>query len=149
VAALTAEFWQERLQLLLIRSGGHCEARTPKCAAPGGVLTGMDRRRMSIQHRRARGMGGTDDPDANELGNLLIVCGDGVSACHGWIEVDERAEAERRGLWVRHTPAPVWEYPLVLWSGRRVLLHPTQPLYLPHPDPWDLQALRAAADTPS
>jgi hypothetical protein len=101
----------------------------------------MPRDQVSIQHRRARGMGGTDLAEGS-LANLLVICGDGVRCCHGWIEIGERGEAERRGLWVRHAtdadgqPVPVERYPLVLWSGRRVLLHPTEPIYLPHPDPW-------------
>ncbi len=142
--------WVMVFQLLLIRSGGLCEARTERCLAPGGVLVGMPRDRLSIQHRRARGMGGSRLADTHNLANLLAVCGSGVTGCHGWIECQERAAAEVRGLWVRHeyregVPVPVEEYPLVLWSGRRVLLHPTSPTYVAHPDPWNTQA-RLARD---
>lgn len=140
--------WEERFQQLLGRSFGYCEARTPKCIAPGGLLLGMDRRRVSIQHRRARGMGGTSDPAAHELGSLLLVCGDGVSACHGWIEVDERDEALRRGLWVKHTIEEAADVPVIFGTGRRVLLHPTMPTYLPHSEPLDMETYLAWAGSP-
>jgi hypothetical protein len=86
-------------------------------------------------------MGGAG-ADAHNLANLLLLCGTGVTGCHGWVEIGERNLAERRGLWVRHdhddrgSPVPVEQYPLVLWSGRRVLLHPTDPLYVRHADEW-------------
>lgn len=128
-------------QRLLVRTGGTCEGRTPWCLAPAGSVLGMPRERVSVQHRRAQAMGGTALAETNTLANLLLLCGTGVTGCHGWVEVGERAAAEARGLWVRHDyqagqPIPVTEYPLVLHSGRRVLLHPTEPIYLPHPDPW-------------
>ncbi len=139
---LTGAEWDTLFQLLLVRSGGNCEGRTPWCLAPGGSVLGMPRERVSVQHRRAQGMGGTALTQTNDLANLLLLCGTGVTGCHGWAEVGERAAAETRGLWVRHDyqddgqPIPLTEYPLVLHSGRRVLLHPTEPIYLPHPDPW-------------
>jgi hypothetical protein len=105
----------------------------------------MLREQVSIQHRRAQAMGGTVLPEVNNLADLLVLCGSATSrGCHNWVENVERAAAEARGLWVRHeyrddgTPVPVSEYPLVLWSGRRVLLHPSTPVYLPHPDEWGL-----------
>ncbi len=140
--------WDQRFQFLLVRSGGLCEARTPDCLAPGGVLLDLPRQRISIQHRRARGAGGTCLDDVHNLANLLLICGSGVSGCHGWIENRERAAARARGLWVGHeyepddagrsVPVPVERYPLELWSGRLVLLHPTDPVYVRHPDEWRL-----------
>jgi len=141
---LTAQEWETQFFLLLTRSGGQCEARTSKCLAPGGRIEGMlPREQVSVQHRRAQGMGGTSLDTTNDLANLLILCGTGVTGCHGWIECEQRAAARERGLWVGHDyrdgqPVPVAEYPLVLWSGRQVYLHPDQPLYLPHPDPYRL-----------
>jgi hypothetical protein len=140
-ADVAAVDWAERLQALLQRSN-LCEGLTPRCIAPRGVLLGMPRRQVEIQHRRARGMGGTCLPDVHDLANLLIFC----HGCHRWVEDDERGEAERRGLWFRHeyrdgVPVPAAQYPLILASGRRVLLHPTDPHYLPHPDPYDLTSL--------
>lgn len=139
---LSAAEWEQTFHRLLTRSGGQCEGRTPGCLAPCGSVLGMPRERVSVQHRRAQGMGGTALAETNaNLANLLILCGTGVTGCHGWAEVGERELAERRGLWVRHeyrdgVPVPVQEYPLVLWSGRQVLLDPRDPVYLPHPNPW-------------
>lgn len=140
---LTRDEWAELFHRLLERSGGLCEGRTPACIAPGGSIVGMPRERVSIQHRRAQGMGGTDLAETHNLANLLVLCGTGTSGCHGWVECQERDEAERRGLWVRHEyrdgePVPVEEYPLVLSSGRRVLLDPVVPMYLRHPDEWGM-----------
>ncbi len=140
---LSATEWDQVFHLLLVRSGGQCEGRTPACVAPGGSLFGMPREQVSVQHRRAQGMGGTALAETNDLANLLLLCGTGTSGCHGWVECEERGEAERRGLWVRHeyrdgAPIPLAEYPLRLWSGRRVLLHPTNPEYVPHPDPYGI-----------
>lgn len=137
--------WDALFQLLLVRSGGQCEGRTPACIAPGGSILGMQREQVSVQHRRAQGMGGTALTATNDLANLLLLCGTGNTGCHGWVENDERGEAKRRGLWVGHeyrdgAPVPLAEYALTLWSGRRVLLDPTEPVYLPHPDPYGLTA---------
>jgi hypothetical protein len=139
---LTGDEWAEVFQRLLERSGGLCEAQTPDCAAPGGSVLGMPRERVSIQHRRAQGMGGTALAETNtDLANLLVICGTGNLFCHGWIETQERGAARERGLWVPHdyrdgVAVPVQEYPLVLASGRRVLLDPVVPIYLRHPDEW-------------
>jgi hypothetical protein len=138
---LSRDEWDTLTQLLLVRSGGYCEARTPACAAPGGLIIGMLRDQVSIQHRRAQGMGGTDLVEANELSNLLLFCGTGTTSCHGWVETQERQRAQDWGLWVPHDrrdgePVPVEEYPLTLWSGRRVLLDRSSPTYIRHPDEW-------------
>lgn len=136
---LSGDEWAEVFRLLLVRSGGRCEGGTPWCVAPAGYVEGMPRGQVSIQHRRARGTGGTALAETHTLANLLLLCGTGTSrACHGWVENKERAAAEKRGLWVRHeyedgVLVPVDRYPLVLPSGRRVFLHPTEPRYIEHP----------------
>lgn len=143
---LTGDEWAEVYRLLLVRSGGRCEGGTPWCLAPGGRVDGMPRGRVSIQHRRAQGAGGTALTEANTLSNFLTLCGSGVTGCHGWVETRERAAALDLGLWVRHEydngfPVPVWRYPVTLPSGRRVYLHPEQPRYLDEPYDEDLPAL--------
>lgn len=140
-AHLNGEQWQMLFEALLCRSGGSCEVRSPAClAGAGGSLLGMPRERVSIHHRKPRGAGGTSLADINDLCNLLLICGTGTTGCHGFIE-RERVWARLRGFIVprgRHgvitamtDPAQV---PLVLRSGRRVLLHRTEPLLLPPPD---------------
>lgn len=51
-----------------------------RCAVCGVPVRG---RRPSVHHRRNRGSGGSKDPAINRLSNLLLVCGSGVSFCHG------------------------------------------------------------------
>lgn len=136
---LSREEWRMLRHNLAVRSGHLCE-----CC---GLSTwGLSDDLVEIQHRRAQGMGGTSLEETHSLANLLML----HSRCHRWVESrpsDPRGPefpdlAEARGLWVRHTydedgePIPVEIYPLVLTSGRRVLLHPSIPIYDVHPDPW-------------
>ena len=49
----------------------------------------------SLQHRRARGMGGSRLPDTNQPQNLVLVCGSATTGCHGFIESHPHVAAER------------------------------------------------------
>jgi hypothetical protein len=51
----------------------------------------------SWHHRRNRGSGGTSDPTANSPANLLLLCGDGTTGCHGHITTHPHA-ARMSGL---------------------------------------------------
>lgn len=51
----------------------------------------------SLQHRRARGMGGSRRTETDAPANLLLVCGTGTTECHGHIEAHPR-EAAARGF---------------------------------------------------
>lgn len=86
------------------RDGGAC------AWCGGGVSPGWH----SLQHRRARGMGGTRRRDANSAVNLVLVHGSGTTGCHGWIEAHPR-EAERRGFRLRQFADP--EVVPVLYAG--------------------------------
>ena len=69
----------------------------------------------SLQHRRARGMGGTRRADANSPANLVLVCGSATTGCHGHIEANPQ-EAARRGFRIGQ-----WQDPSgvpVLYAGR-------------------------------
>jgi hypothetical protein len=117
-----AAYWAAIVQQLLVRSGGRCEARGPHClAGPDGTLATLPRYQVSVHHRLPRGMGGTSLPTVHALPRLLLVCGDGVRGCHGWIERN-RAAATARGLLVRHGVDDPAVVPVTLWSGRVVLL---------------------------
>lgn len=126
--------WDEINLRLLTRSGGLCEARTSAClAGPDGRLA--ERRdgravRHSRHHRVPRGAGGSALDDQHSLDRLLLVCGDGVSGCHGHIE-QFRAEAFARGLLVSQHEADPAAVPLELAGGRLVLLDPRGGFYLP------------------
>ena len=69
----------------------------------------------SLQHRKARGMGGTKDPAINSPANLVTLCGDGVRGCHGLIEAN-REEAREKGFTVRQTQDPS-TVPVHCWDG--------------------------------
>lgn len=76
----------------------------------------------SIHHRQPRGMGGSRDPAINDPANLLLLCGSGVTGCHGWVE-SNRPEATDLGLLVsrnsRYSPI---EVPVQRWGGQMVRL---------------------------
>lgn len=126
-AELTGPEWEHLTQLLLARCGGRCEG----CGQP--FVPG--KREANRHHRRGRKMGGTNRPDTHSLANLLMLCAGfsarlgGVLGCHGRVDAD-RGWAEARGLIVPEGEAGPAEVPLVLPSGRRVLLDPLSPFYL-------------------
>lgn len=67
----------------------------------------------SLQHRDARGMGGTSDPAKNALPNLIHLCGSATSpGCHRKAE-DRDPEMGRRGYWLEEGQDPA-ETPLLL-----------------------------------
>lgn len=71
-------------------AGGVCE----KCRGPLAGWSGASR-----HHRQPRGMGGSR-LNVHTPAHLLVLCGSGVTGCHGWVE-GNRAEAYGRGLLVR------------------------------------------------
>lgn len=126
---LTSQEWEWVFGLVSLRAGERCEV----C---GESLRDVPRSRVSLHHRRPRGMGGDTRPDVHSLANLLLVHGSGTAGCHWLLEERWRGEARRRGLLVdksgeRSDPARV---EVTLWSGRRVLLDPISPVYLPPGD---------------
>lgn len=84
--------------------------RCARCYTP---ITGERGRDWSIHHRRPRGMGGSRVPWVNKPGNLLLLCGSGVTGCHGWVE-SNRDEARKLGFLVSAlgtdipSHVPVW-----------------------------------------
>lgn len=62
----------------------------------------------SLQHRRARGMGGTSRVESNEPGNLVLVHGTGSTGCHADME-SRRDLARSRGfnVYQQHQPADI------------------------------------------
>ncbi len=73
------------------------------CAACGRP---MDMGPYSIQHRDARGMGGTPDPAANSPANLILLCGSATSlGCH--LQAEQRdALMNLRGFWLKPGQKP-------------------------------------------
>lgn len=74
----------------------------------------------SLQHRRARGMGGSRDAVTNQAGNLVLVCGTGTTECHGEIEGNP-AQAIARGFRIAAGATPS-RVALMDWTGREWLL---------------------------
>lgn len=57
------------------------------CVRCGRSIAGGERGRdWSIQHRIPRGMGGSRDERLNLPSNLMVLCGSGVTLCHGDVE---------------------------------------------------------------
>lgn len=75
----------------------------------------------SLQHRRARGMGGSKRPDTNSPANLILVCGHATDpdGCHYRIESNPAWAAER-GLRLRQNQTPA-ECPVLTVDGWRLL----------------------------
>lgn len=69
----------------------------------------------SLQHRRARGMGGSRVPWVNLPGNLVAVHGSGTTGCHGHIEANPK-EAAARGFRLSHRETPE-DLPLIDYAG--------------------------------
>ncbi len=139
-AAHSPDHWEQVIiPGLMLRSGGRCEVTGIRLDS--GVP-------WSCQHRRSRNTGGSRDPEIDSWANLLVVSGDGTSGAHGWIE-SHNTEASRLG-WAVPTngTARPEDVPVVLFSGRRVLLSPDAPVYLPTPGPsyeMDLPLVRGDA----
>jgi hypothetical protein len=72
--------------------------RDVNCAGCGRSVAGIPR---SIQHRVARGMGGSSRPEANAVERLVLLCGSATTpgSCH--LACEERDPVMHdRGLWL-------------------------------------------------
>lgn len=91
--------------LVLARAEGKCE----RC----GVA--LDPFFYSLQHRRARGMGGSKRPDTNSPTNLVALHGSATTGCHGFIEAHpDVARAEGMRISQVQSPALV---AVLTWRG--------------------------------
>ena len=71
----------------------------------------------SLQHRRARGMGGTSRPESNTAANLVLVHGTGTTGCHGDIE-RHPLTASAAGFRIQQHDKP-YSLPVFGWAGFR------------------------------
>ena len=83
---------KQTLHLVFTRDEGCCA----RCGAP---ISGVRGRDWSLHHRRPRGSGGSSLAWVNLPGNLIILCGSGVTGCHGYVE-SYRETAVARGFLV-------------------------------------------------
>jgi hypothetical protein len=104
-------------------AGPTAETRSLVVARDRGRCVACGRETAQLQHRRARGMGGTADPAANQPANLVLLCGSATTGCHGRAEDRRDPWGERQGYVIRHgagVPAaadtPLW------WHGQAVVL---------------------------
>jgi hypothetical protein len=96
---------------ILMRDSYACQ----RCGcAPGDASPGL-----TLQHRSARQMGGTNRPHISLPSNGLTLCGDGTRGCHGWVE-HHGEEAERLGYavpsWADPATVPVWSATRGCWE---------------------------------
>lgn len=63
------------------------EVRAGIVLASGGGCAGCGRATgLNVQHRRARGSGGSSDERKRRPCNGVALCGSGTTGCHGWTE---------------------------------------------------------------
>lgn len=103
---------------LVVERDRGCCARCGQHVA-GGVR-GLD---FSIQHRRARGAGGTRREDTNSPAALILLCGSATTGCHLHVE-SHRVEAREFGWAVRQSDDPASMPVLHAVHGGWVLLTP-------------------------
>lgn len=77
-----------------------------QCVRCGGACWGERGRDWSVQHRRARGNGGTQRPDANAPQTLILLCGSATTGCHGHVE-NHPAEAKKHGWAIDNADDPL------------------------------------------
>lgn len=116
----------ETRELVLARAGYRCES----CG--WGIGSGW--RGYSMQHRIARGMGGTLREWINWASNLVVLCGSATTCCHGLAEARSPLMNER-GFWLKSEQIPA-DTPIRSFSQGWVQLTDTG-LYLPCPPPSD------------
>lgn len=83
-----------------------------RCVACGRPIEGAA---YSIQHRKARGMGGTADPAINSPANLIVLCGTATTGCHARAEARD-IDGRRNGYWVRQQEHPA-DIPVLIASA--------------------------------
>lgn len=100
--------------LVLTRDDWACQVCGRNLAS--AYLTGD----YSLQHRRARGMGGSRRPDTNGAANLITVCGSATTGDHQRIESQPQWAADY-GYRIRQNQTPS-EIPVFTYSHGWVLL---------------------------
>lgn len=116
-AGPTSVFAPSVVAAAMARADGCCEL----CGINvGGRERGLD---YSLHHRRPRQYGGSSDPATASVSNALVLCGSGVTGCHGRVE-QYRQIAMQAGWLVRQGQDPATTPVQILIGCRqaRVLL---------------------------
>ncbi len=86
--------------LILDRAEGCCEICGTQLHDGAGWIAVH-----SVHHRQPRKSGGSNRTEINLPSNLLLLCGSGISGCHGWIE-SHRSESIANGWLVPMGESP-------------------------------------------
>lgn len=86
-----------RVRLMVLERDGYACARCGRRCGPGIF-------RYSLQHRKARGVGGNSSPE-----NLVLLCGTAVDLCHGAVESRSDPEDLARGYRIESWQDPLAE----------------------------------------
>lgn len=89
---------------IVARAGQRCE----RCGVSCTGYRGTD---WSIQHRKARGMGGTTREVSTSDG--VVLCGSATTGCHGWVEshpTESAVDGWRLGQWGDPADVPIKHY---------------------------------------
>ena len=112
-----------RVRKLVRTRAGNGYPEQACCEACGVWLGGHG---GQIQHRLARGSGGSKDPVVGSAANAALMCGTSFAGCHGAAESrDPERGMEARGFVIRHGKGPEFDprfVPLVLLGDVRVWL---------------------------
>lgn len=117
---MTSGAFTPKTRWIIIRRDSD-EHGTPTCTWCGRAVR-IEPGEYSIQHVRARGMGGSRLADTGQPQNGTLVHGTGTTGCHGYITAHP-TEAQARGFQIFQTQNPATT-PMTLWDGRRVIRTP-------------------------
>jgi 5-methylcytosine-specific restriction protein A len=114
---------------------GNGDPDNARCECCGCFL---GRREGQVQHRLARGSGGSGNPVVASLANAALLCGTAQTLCHGDAESrDPARDMEATGFVIRHGAGPAFDpryVPIALssqfGSGMTVWLSEAAPEYL-------------------
>lgn len=101
---------EETRQMIFDRANFKCE----RCKG------GPDAFGWSVHHRVPRRMGGSRDEMLHKPANLILLCGSGVSGCHGWVE-SYRDKAKHQG-YLLHQVSSAEEIPFIDSRGNPWLI---------------------------
>jgi hypothetical protein len=107
-----------KVKLLVRKRAGRGDVFEAACEACGKWL---GEHGGEIQHRDARGMGGSKDPVVNSAANAALLCGHGAapirSGCHGACE-DNDEDMHGMGFWLKEGQDPRTESIMLHGAGR-------------------------------
>ncbi len=129
---------------LLVRTRAGSGYAGDACCEACGVFLGEDG--GQLQHRLARGHGGSRDPVVASAANAALLCGTSFTGCHGACEARHKPEAKEmlaRGFWIKHGVGLEFDprfVPVILFGGVERWLSETEARYLEESPPGEVAA---------